>query len=154
DGDTIVAGAPLDNTGANADQGSVYTFARTGAAARTETAKLTTSDGAASDRFGWSVAIDGDAIVVGDPFDAVGTHINQGSVYTFARAGAAARSETAKLTATDGVPQDLLGLSVALRGTTLLAGAPGHAVDKRNEQGSAYTFARTGAAARNETGEL
>ena len=44
---------------ANLDQGAAYTFARTGAAARNETAKLTATDGAASDFLGDSVAIDG-----------------------------------------------------------------------------------------------
>ncbi len=46
DGDTIVAGATGDDVGVNPVRGSVYTFARTGAAARTETAKVTVSDGA------------------------------------------------------------------------------------------------------------
>ncbi len=149
-GETIVAGAP----GAGSGQGSVYTFARTGAAARTETGKLTASDGAADDSLGWSVAVAGETIVAGAQSAAVGGNPAQGSVYTFARTGAAARTETAKLTASDGSAQDFLGWSVAVAGETIVAGAinGGGAADEN--QGSVYTFARTGAAERTETGEL
>ena len=55
----------LDKTAGNADQGSAYTFASTGAAARTETAKLTASGGAFGNQLGPSVAIDGDTILAG-----------------------------------------------------------------------------------------
>ena len=154
EGDTIIAGAPLDDVGANLEQGSAYTFARTGAAARTETAKLTASDGAAGDVLGNSVAIEGDTIVATAPQDAVGANLEQGSAYTFARTGAAARTETAKLTASDGAAGDVLGASVAIEGDTIVAGAPGDDVGANLEQGSAYTFARAGAAARTATARL
>jgi FG-GAP repeat len=154
EGDTIVAGALLADAGANLNRGAAYTFARTGAAARTETAKLTASDGAAIDFLGDSVAIEGDTIVATAPQDAVGANLEQGSAYTFARTGAAARTETAKLTASDGEAGDLLGGSVAIEGDTIVAGAPGDAVETNPGQGSAYTFARTGAAARTETAKL
>jgi hypothetical protein len=153
EGDTIVAGAWTDDVGANANQGSVYTFARTGAAARTETAKLTASDGAESDHLGYSLAIDGDTIVAGAWADD-GTGGNQGSVYNFARTGAAARTETAKLTASDGAFDDSLGSSVAIDGDTIVAGAVVDDVGANSDQGSVYTFARTGAAARTETAKL
>jgi hypothetical protein len=154
DGDTIVAGAPVDDVGANADQGSAYAFARAGAAERTEMAKLTATDGAAGDELGFSVAIDGDTILGGAAFDDVGANILQGSAYTFARTGAPARTETAKLTATDGGVVDLFGFSVAIAGDTILVGAPLHDADPRADPGSVYTFARAGAAARTETAEL
>ena len=158
DGDMILAGAPYDDVGSNTDQGSVYTFARTGIATRTETAKLTASDGAGGDNLGYSVAIDGDTIVAGAPYDdvdsaqsAAGLH---GSIYTFARTGAAARTETAKLTASDGSGGDNLGTSVAIDGDTIVAGAPYDKIGSKSDPGSVYTFARTGAAARTETAKL
>jgi hypothetical protein len=153
-GDTIVAGAPLDNVGANGLQGSLYTFAATGAATRTETAKLTAGDGAAGDELGFSLALAGETIVAGAPFDTVGANADQGSVYTFPAAGAAARTEAAKLTAGDGAANDLLGFSVALAGDTIVAGAPFDKVGANAEQGSVYTFAATGAATRTETAKL
>ncbi len=87
DGDTIVAGAPGVDYGPNNQfQGAAYTFTRTGAPARTETAKTTASDGEAYDNLGTSVAIDGDTIlagVPGDDFDTISTSNEEGSVYVF-----------------------------------------------------------------------
>ena len=153
-GDTIVAGAPLDEAGANSDQGSVYTFARSGAATRNQTAELSASDGAATDHLGWSVALEGDTIVAGAHLDDVGANSDQGSAYTFARSGAATRPETAKLTASDGAGVDNLGLSVALQGDTIVAGAPYDDAGANSDQGSVYTFARSGAATRPHTAKL
>ena len=152
DGDTIVAGARYHDAGQE-DQGSAYTFARTGAAERTQTATLTVSGGARFARLGASVAIDRDTIVVGAPGDVVGANRYQGSAYTFARMGPAARNQTAKLTALDGAELDSLGASVAIDGNAVVVGAPGDDVANPS-QGSAYTFARTGPAARNQTAKL
>ena len=154
DGDTIVAGAFADDIGANVDQGSVYTFTRKGATARTQTAKLTASDGAAGDEVGHRVAIAGDTIVAGAPSDDVGAIAEQGSAYTFTRAGAAERTETAKLTAGDGAATDAFGVSVAIDDDTIVVGAFGHGVGANAAQGAVYTFTRAGAAARTETAEL
>ena len=146
DGDTIVAGAPTDDGGG---RGAAYTFARTGAVARTETAKLTASDSQGL-RLGSSVAIAGDTIVAGAP----GTNLGQGSAYTFARTGAAARTETAKLTASDAATNASLGSSVAIDTAAIVAGTPGDGVGVNRSQGAAYTFTRTGAPARTETAKL
>ena len=48
--------------------GSAYVFVRAGGV-WTEQAKLTASDGAGGDWFGWSVAVAGDTAVVGAPGD-------------------------------------------------------------------------------------
>ncbi len=149
DGDTIVAGA----TGDEASQGSAYTFARTGAATRSETAKLRASDGAAGEQLGISVAIDGDTIVAGARFHNVGSNAGQGSAYTFARTGLPVRTETGTLTASDGAPGDHLGRSVAIDGDTIVAGAPEDSVANAAE-GSVYTFATTGTPARTQTAKL
>ena len=146
DGDTIVVGAPSDDVGANTSQGSVYTFTRTGAAARTETAKLTASDGAALDNLGRSVAIDGDTIVAGASGDDINANTDEGSVYTFSRTGAANRTQTSKLVAGSGAGGDRLGVSVAIDGDTIVAGATGFDRVGSTDKGAAYTFPRTGGA--------
>ena len=46
-------------------------------------AKLTASDGAAGDSFGFSVAVSGDTAVVGDSNAGVGGNLSQGSTYVF-----------------------------------------------------------------------
>ncbi|HEX4345351.1 MAG TPA: hypothetical protein VHZ31_07305 [Solirubrobacteraceae bacterium] len=144
DGDTIVAGADI---GVGGDVGKVYTFARTGASPRTETAVLTASDGGQDD-LGESVAIDGDTIVAGAPTATV-AGVSSGAVYTFTRTGGA-RTETARLTASDGAKNDGLGESAAIDGDTIYAGAPFN----DGQRGTVYTFARTGVAARTQTGKL
>jgi hypothetical protein len=67
DADTILAGAPTETVDHNLQQGSAYTFSRTGPAARRQTGELRDSDGAANDLFGLSVALDAGATVVGAP---------------------------------------------------------------------------------------
>ena len=63
-GDTVVAGAYVDDTPAGADAGSAYVFVRSGGT-WTQQQKLTASDAAANDLFGFSVAVSGDTAVVG-----------------------------------------------------------------------------------------
>jgi hypothetical protein len=66
-GGTVVAGAPSAKIGSNGGQGAAYTFAMpsSGWASATETAKLTASDGAAGDQFGFAVSISGETAVAG-----------------------------------------------------------------------------------------
>ena len=61
--ETVVVGARLDDIDANDHQGSVYVFSRS-ASDWTLQQKLTAGDGEAEERFGESVAISGDTIVV------------------------------------------------------------------------------------------
>ncbi|MBJ7359115.1 FG-GAP repeat protein [Nocardioides sp.] len=161
DGDTIVAGAPGDDNGA----GSVYLFARTGAAARTQVDRVTASDRLNGDALGSAVDIDGDTIVAGAPGDdnpGEDPSAGHGSVYTFATTGAPGRTQSAKLTASDNTVSgwsfagSALGDSVAIDGDTIVAGAPSDLFGNPQGQrrGSVYTFARTGASSRQETAKL
>jgi len=141
-GDTAVVGAEHDDVGTNADQGSAYVFVRNGTT-WSQQAKLTATDGAAGDRFGYSVAISGDTAVVGAHFDGVGANAQQGSAYVFVRSGTT-WSQQAMLTAADGAASDLFGTSVAISGETAVVGAPYHHVGANADQGSAYVFVRSG----------
>jgi len=139
-GDTALVGAYLDDVGANPDQGSVYVFTRSGTA-WSQQAKLTASDGAANDYFGFSVALSGDgsSALVGAYADDVGSHTDQGSAYVFTRSGTS-WSQQASLTASDGAEGDVFGTSVALSGDTALVGAAGDDAYR----GSAYVFTHSG----------
>jgi len=141
-GDTAVVGAHADNVGANSDQGSAYVFTRSGTT-WTEQAKLTASDGAASDYFGMSVALSGDTVVVGAWLDNVGANADQGSAYVFTRSGTT-WTEQAKLTASDGAASDYFGVSVSVNLDTVAIGAPFDNVGANADQGSAYVFTRSG----------
>ncbi|MBN2248067.1 MAG: FG-GAP repeat protein, partial [Coriobacteriia bacterium] len=59
-GDTAVVGAPYTS----GERGAAYVFMRAGGA-WTLRQKLIALDGAETDRFGWSVAIRGDTILIG-----------------------------------------------------------------------------------------
>jgi hypothetical protein len=107
DGDTIVAGAPRDDVPPDATPSrdhSAYAFARTGVAVRAEAAKLTAADGAAGDRLGTSVAIDGDTIAAGALLDDIGANSDQGSTSVFVAAADA--DDDGVPDATDNCPND------------------------------------------------
>jgi hypothetical protein len=137
-GDTALVGAPNDDVDATYNQGSAYVFTRSGVT-WSEQQRLTASDGAAGDGFGWSVALWENTALVGARNDDVGTAWDQGSAYIFARSGTI-WSEQAHLTASNGTPEDLFGSSVALWEDTALVGVP----CEHENQGSAYVFLRGG----------
>lgn len=142
--DTVLIGASRDNIGANSDQGSAYIFERNngGPGNWGELRKLTVPDGAAFDRFGDSVAIDGDLMVIGASGDNVGTNTAQGSAYIFERntGGANNWGQVKQIVAQDGAPNDRYGWSVAIDADTVVVGALNDQVGMNALQGSAYVF--------------
>ena len=77
DGSTVVVGAyGDDDKGTNS--GSVYVFTKQANGSYLQSQKLTASDGAANDRFGFSVAVSNTSVVVG-----AFNHLNKGAVYVF-----------------------------------------------------------------------
>lgn len=137
DGDTTIVGAPF----ANGSQGKAYVFTRTGTEWAPQ-ATLAADDGAASDRFGLSIAVDGDTAILGSPSAAIGASGYQGAAYVYARNAGAWNLQT-KLTASDGAAFDEFGISVALETDTAVVGA--HYADVvYSGQGAAYAFVRDG----------
>ena len=143
DGDTLVVGAPFEDsnaTGVNGDQannsasaaGAVYVFVRTNGV-WAQQAYLKASNTGAGDNFGSSVALNGDTLVVGAPEEAsnaVGVNNDQtnnsasgsGAVYVFTRSGTT-WSQQAYLKASNTGAGDQFGHSVAIDGDTLVVGA-------------------------------
>lgn len=142
-GDTALIGAPFDD-GDYADQGSVYVFVRSADSwtkqGPAQGPTLTASDGATTDRFGYSVSLYGDTAVVGAAFADPGGSTDQGCAYVFVRS-AASWVEQQKLVADDGAADDRFGGSVSLYNDSALIGGPGRA----SEAGSAYVFVRSAA---------
>ena len=120
-GDTAVVGAHLDDIPAATDAGSAYVFVRSGGV-WTQQAKLTASDAAGGDNFGFSVAVAGDTAVVGAHLDTTVAGSYAGSAYVFVRSGGV-WSQQAKLRASDAAPGDDFGWSVAVAGDTAVVGA-------------------------------
>ena len=133
--DTVVVGARYDTLTTN-DEGSAYIFekAQEGWANMTQTAKLTARDAALNDRFGCSVDIYNNTVVVGAYYRNMEVGGDQGAVYVFEKPqeGWSDMNETAKLTASDAAGGDCLGGSVAMSSETVVAGAGG--------EGAAYVF--------------
>ncbi|WP_019990050.1 FG-GAP repeat protein [Rudanella lutea] len=140
-GDYAIVGAPNSPVSSNLTQGAAYIFIRSGNS-WTQQAKLTASDGAASDQFGYSVAISGDYAVVGANNDAIGSNNGQGSAYIFMRSGDS-WIQQAKLTASDGAASDNFGYSVSISGSYAMIGARGDDIGSNVDQGSAYVFMRS-----------
>nr|WP_303652839.1 FG-GAP repeat protein [Paludisphaera mucosa] len=144
DGSFLIAGASFADVGGRVDQGAAYVFLRSWTT-WTQSAKLTSAAGAAGDRFGYAVAIaaNGYKAAVSAPFESVGANLRQGAVYVFDRSAGAAWNQAARLTASDGVANDLLGQAVAVTPTTVIAGAPTVTLDQANPlQGAAYFYAQ------------
>ena len=135
-GDVVMVGAPDDDS----NQGSTYIFVEPGGGwngALTETAKLTASDGAAEDRFGLSLAVISDTVVVGAPGDDSGL----GSAYMVVKPdGGWVTTDTfaARLTASDGAIDNFFGFSAAASDGAVVIGAQGH----DGARGSAYVFSQ------------
>ena len=143
DGSAIVVGAYADDD-EGTDSGSVYIFTKQPNGSYLQTQKLTASDGAGSDQFGYSVSISGDGstIVVGAYYDDDKGR-DSGSVYVFTKQSNGNYLQTQKLTASDGATNDWFGLSVAISvdGSMVVVGAHGDD-DNGSDSGSAYIFTK------------
>jgi hypothetical protein len=129
-GTTIVVGALGDGV-----EGEAYVFVEPSSGwkgSHTQAAILTASNATSSNFFG-EVAVNGSTIVVG----AFGLNNNTGAVYIFQKpsSGWVSMTQTAELTASNGLSSDLLGVSVAMIGTTVIAGA-----SSNGNAGAVYTF--------------
>ncbi len=141
--DTLAVGVPFDDVGANASQGSVRVFVRSGSSWILQST-LTAADGAANDYFGTRVSLSGDTLAVSAPYDDVGANANQGSVRVFVRSGSAWVAQ-ATLVAADGAAFDYLGEdSLCLSGNTIAVGVTYDDVGANADQGSIRIFVRSG----------
>jgi len=139
DGDVVVSGAfRADDLGLSSGSTYVYRF---DGASWVEEVELHASDGAGGDRFGWSVDVSGDRLIVGAREDDDGGS-NSGSAYVFHFDGVA-WSEEAKLTASDAQADDEFGFWVAIDGDVAVVGASGED-SGGSEAGAAYVFRRSG----------
>jgi hypothetical protein len=133
-GDTVVVGALQETINGKPGQGSAYVFVRTGNT-WTQQQRLTASDGASGDNFGFAVAISNESIVVTSPYDDVGER-EQGSAYVFARTGASwlERQRISHDTC------DFFGSAVATNGDSIIVGNAFDNINNIRRQGSATIF--------------
>lgn len=142
-GNYAIVGAYGDDFGEfDPNMGSAYIFEKAGVADWTFVQKITNSDQDDYDRFGWSVAIDGDYAIIGaygeDHDTDDGASLSKaGSAYIFHRGGDGVWSEMQKIVADDRAEDDEFGWSVDISGTTAIVGA--HFEDQ-DVAGGSYLF--------------
>ena len=177
-GNTLAVGAPFEDStgtgpGARAP-GAVYIFER-GASGFGQQAFLKASNAIVADRFGWSLALNGDVLAVGAVGESSASRgingaqgntdaPNSGAVYVFVRQGQH-WTQQAYIKASNADAQDRFGESVALSGMgrwfsdedsedVLVVGASAEGSSSRDVQsdnsllgaGAAYVFVREGTA--------
>ena len=156
-GDTAVVGAPAETssaTGGGADNslsnaGAAYVFIRSGTT-WSQQALLKAENARSFDRFGTSVAVSEDTVVVGaNEEDSIAN--NSGAAYVFTRSGTT-WAQQAFLKADNPDAGDEFGASVGASGDTIVVGANqesssiagGAADNSANAAGAAYVFVRSG----------
>ncbi len=186
DGDTIAVGVPLEDSNqatidngatassddTNTDSGAVYVYVRSGNT-WAQQAYIKAVNGELDDRFGASVALAGDTLVVGAPKEssnqttvtngttasANNTRASSGAVYVYKRSGSTWTQEAYVKAQRPGTG-DEFGRSVAIHLDTVVVGAPyedsnvtavingpNASPDNSNlSAGAAYVFFRTGGA--------
>ncbi|OHD53691.1 MAG: hypothetical protein A2Y33_07155 [Spirochaetes bacterium GWF1_51_8] len=136
DGNSIIVGAPTDDS-----IGSAYVF-KYSAGIWSQTSKITPSDGASGDQFGYTIAIsaNGNAAIVGAYLDDIAANADQGSAYVYEWNGSS-WPET-KYTAPDGLANDHFGYSVDVnqKGTIAVVGAVDDDLPIYTDRGSAWIF--------------
>jgi hypothetical protein len=136
--DTIVIGADGDDD-MGSNTGAAYVYVRDSAGVWNLQQKITASDGANNDKFGFSLDLDGTSLVVSAyTDDDNGT--DSGSAYVFIRDGDGVWNEQLKLHSSDGAEYDYLGFSVGISATSVFTGAYFDDTSTGANAGAAYVF--------------
>ncbi len=132
----------------NAARGAAYVFEKNGSGVWVQVAKLEATVRQSSDRFGNSVSISGNTIIVGafhedEDENELSTMQNAGSAYVYTRtAGTWGFSQ--KIVASDRDSNDYFGYSVAVWEDKIIVGAYHRDIPTLAEYGGAYAFAYNG----------
>ncbi len=148
DGFTAICGAKGVSINNNKNQGAVYVSVKKGNTWNVA-AELVASDGGAGDNFGSSVSINdnGTVAIIGSPYANIGTSKKQGAAYIFNLVNGV-WTQTAKIVASDGLPNDYLGYSVSINsaGTSVSIGAYNRSVSGIIAAGVVYVYNYNGTA--------
>lgn len=139
-GAVVAVGAIFDNDQAP-HAGAIYMYEQEAGGDWPQVAELHASDGQGGDEMGISLDLDGDTLVAGAwADDDLGW--NSGAAYVFQRGANGLWGERQKLLAADGLNLDNFGLAVAIRGDTIMVGAPGAGMNPGMTGGAVYVFQR------------
>ena len=135
-GTRVVVGAYLDDTGVT-DAGSAYVYDLSSGTPLVPMV-IYKPGPAQSERFGYSVAISGTRVVVGDYFDDTGA-TNAGTVYVYDLSSGTPTAPVSTLNSPSPTAGGVFGCSVAISGTRLMVGAYGNDTGATNA-GIAYVY--------------
>ncbi len=140
DGHTALIGATLIDgvPGADNKPGEAYVYSHNGLGWTQQ--QLLPTDAANGNRFGFSVALEGNTALVGAYKD----DSSKGAVHVFTQSGGSLWTEEAKLVPAETAAGDRVGWSVDLEGDIAVLGADGRDEAPYNDLGTVYIFKRTG----------
>ncbi|MEI7557079.1 fibronectin type III domain-containing protein [Candidatus Chlorohelix sp.] len=157
DGMTALIGAKNKMVNNQVNQGVAYVYKWNGSTWIQQGPELVASDGAASDSFGWSVALSGDGktALIGaknktytEPIFPYIRHFQQGEAYFFNWNGSTWVQQGDPIIMPDGINEveDYFGTAVSLSsdGTTAIISAPRKSVNKGLGNGAVYAYIRNG----------
>ncbi|AGN30308.1 FG-GAP repeat protein [Vibrio phage nt-1] len=137
-GNTLVIGTPLEGVSA----GAAYVYVRSGTTWSQQQKLLASDNGLAGSytQFGYSVAIDGEYLVVGQ---LGGGSPSGGAGHVYYRSGGSWSSQGA-LRSNDIASSDQIGRSVSISGSYIALGASQHDPGGLSNAGAVYVFVRSG----------
>lgn len=137
-GPFAVVGAEQESAPAGANAGHAYVFRSSDGQLEQV---LTSPNAANGGGFGAAVAVRGPTVVVGAPFEDVGSYFEEGHAYAF-------QASTGRLTAVFSAPgnanQSFFGMAVGIAKGIVVVGAPDAPVSSQIEAGQAYTYSPNG----------
>ena len=140
DGNFMIVGSPFAQGPTNLSQGAAYLYHKNSLGNWQFLKKLYASDATEYDRFGWSVDISGNTIVVGAWSNTIDGRFWQGAAYVFERnqGGTNNWGEVKRLLDSAGTRHDYFGWAAAIHGDTIVVGAS----EDRGRRGSISIFSR------------
>jgi hypothetical protein len=143
DENLLAVGAPNTDLDTGRNVGAVYIFKKSGDSWG-QVARLIPEPIQADGRFGSTLALDGDVLVVGAPYEYnPGAGNASGAVYVFTHSKDQ-WAQAARLSAPDGQPFDLFGSALALNTGNLAIGARSADGTNGRDTGAVYLYHREG----------
>ncbi len=103
------------------------------------------TDGVPDDGFGKAIAASANFVVVGAPDKSIGSNTAQGAAYVFYPTNPVVW-QSERITASDGLPNEYFGASVATQGSDIVIGVSNKVVRSNSNQGLVYIFSKVNSA--------
>ena len=139
-GDLLAVGAPDASIDDQPEVGAAYLFRMEANGSTTYLTKVSSPDGAKEDKFGTSVSLSGNLLIVGTPGTDKLDENDTGAVYLYRVEHNGTASHLAKLTVPDGSSGDRFGDSITFTGSTLAVGASGVDIVDKWDVGAVYLY--------------